>query len=55
MTRDKEPKKAAEQRRKRLADELRVNLLRRKSQDRARREAGDSTAEAEKKANTDEA
>ncbi len=55
MTRDKEPKTAAEQRRKRLADELRANLLRRKSRERARREANDSPAEAGKKAKTDEA
>jgi hypothetical protein len=55
MTRDKEPKTAAERRRKRLADELRGNLLRRKSQERARREASGPSAEAEKKAKTDEA
>jgi hypothetical protein len=55
MTRDKEPKTAAEQRRKRLADELRANLLRRKSRERARREVSGFTAEAQKKAKTDEA
>lgn len=55
MNRDKEPKTVAEQRRKRLADELRANLLRRKSRERARREGAGSSAEVEKKAKTDEA
>jgi hypothetical protein len=55
MTRDKKPKTAAEQRRKRLADELRANLLRRRSRERARRDVSGSIAEAQKKAKTDEA
>jgi len=55
MTRGKEPKAAAERRRQRLADELRANLLRRKARERARREGAGSSAEAEKKAKTDEA
>jgi hypothetical protein len=55
MTRDKEPKTAAERRRQRLSDELRANLLRRKARERARREGAGSSAEAEKKAKTDEA
>jgi hypothetical protein len=55
MTRDKEPKTAAERRRLRLADELRANLLRRKSRERACREGAGPSAEAEKKAKTDEA
>jgi hypothetical protein len=55
MSQDTEPKSAAERRRKRLADELRANLLRRKSQDRGRRENSSSTAEAEKKSKTDNA
>jgi hypothetical protein len=55
MYRDKEPKTAADERRKRLAVELRANLLRRKAQDRARRGASDSAATDEKKAKTDEA
>jgi len=55
MTRDKEAKTAAEQRRQRLADELRANLLRRKSRERARSEGAGSSAEPEKKAKTGEA
>jgi hypothetical protein len=53
MTRNTEPKNAAEERRQRLADELRANLLRRKAQNRDRRKASGSTAEAEKEAKTD--
>jgi hypothetical protein len=55
MNRAKEPKTAAAERRKHLADELRANLFRRKAQDRARRGVSDSAATDKKKAKTDEA